>query len=208
MEMNTRLQVEHPVTELVMGVDLVKAQIITAMGQSLGWPAERQARGHAIECRLYAEDPYKGGIPSTGILNGIRFPSGPGRRLEIGFESGDEITSFYDPMIAKVIVWDETRPRAIKKMIRTLKDTVVFGVKTNIPLLIEMLSHVEFVEGRMTTHFVESHFAQGLKAKTPSTTQSELAEELYRTVTSSSMGATTSAGETQGPSPWSFGWRP
>jgi len=208
MEMNTRLQVEHPVTELVMGVDLVKAQIITAMGQSLGWPLERPVRGHAIECRLYAEDPYKGGIPSTGVLSGIRFPSGPGRRLEIGFEAGDEITSFYDPMIAKVIVWDETRPRAIKKMIRTLHDTVVFGVKTNIPLLIQMLSHVEFVEGRMTTHFVESHFAQGLKPKTPSATQLALAEELYRSVSSLSTGATTAGGETQGPSPWSFGWRP
>ena len=205
MEMNTRLQVEHPVTEMVAGVDLVKAQILTAQGQSLGWPESPQLRGHAIECRLYAEDPYQGGIPSTGKLGDYRFPFGPGRRLEIGFEPGDEITSFYDPMIAKVIVWDETRPRAIQKMVRTLQDTVIFGVKTNIPYLLQMLSHVEFVEGTMNTKFVETHFPQGLKPTELSSKQKQLGEELFRQVGSGSGGEVAGAGPSA-PSPWAHPW--
>src|SRR5690606_8709655 len=133
MEMNTRLQVEHPVTEMVLGVDLVKAQILTAMGEALNWPSEFTPRGHAIECRIYAEDPFKGGIPSTGQILAAHWPLGPFRRFEVGFEPGDEITSFYDSMFAKVIVWDESRIRAIQKMKKTLADTVIFGVHTNIP---------------------------------------------------------------------------
>lgn len=164
MEMNTRLQVEHPVTELVMGVDLVKAQLLTAMGQALPWPKEFTPRGHAIECRLYAEDPFRGGIPSTGKLLSTYWPAGPGRRFEIGFEPGDEVTSYYDSMIAKVIVWDETRIRAIQKMRQTLSETVVFGLQTNIPLLQKILSHDEFVSGTMTTRFFETHFSKPLEA--------------------------------------------
>ncbi|MBX3032623.1 MAG: ATP-grasp domain-containing protein [Bdellovibrionaceae bacterium] len=159
LEVNTRLQVEHPVTEMVLGMDLVKAQILTAMGEYVFDDRQmRVPRGHAIECRLYAENPYLGGIPSTGVLGTVEWPEGPGRRFEYGFEKGDEITSFYDPMIAKVIVWDETRPRAIRKMIRTLRDSVIFGVRTNIPYLIEILSHPEFVNGVMTTRFIENNF--------------------------------------------------
>jgi 3-methylcrotonyl-CoA carboxylase alpha subunit len=165
MEMNTRLQVEHPVTELVMGVDLVKAQILTAMERGPLWAqSELLPRGHSIECRVYAEDPYKGGIPSTGKVLGIHWPQGPGRRFDFGLEAGDEVTPYYDSMIAKVIVWDETRTRAIQKMKATLKETVVFGIKTNIPYLIEMLSHPDFVTGEMTTQFISKHFAGGLIA--------------------------------------------
>ena len=164
MEMNTRLQVEHPVTELVMGVDLVKAQILTAMGEPLAWPDDLRPRGHAIECRVYAEDPYRRGIPSVGPLLGLEWPHGPGRRFEVGFEAGDEITGHYDAMFAKVIVWDETRVRAIRKMKRTLEDCVIFGVRTNIPLLQKILSHEEFLNGSMTTAFFETHFAAGLDA--------------------------------------------
>ncbi|MFN9069038.1 MAG: acetyl/propionyl/methylcrotonyl-CoA carboxylase subunit alpha, partial [Bdellovibrionales bacterium] len=117
LEVNTRLQVEHPVTEMVMGIDLVKAQILTAQGQFIfSDSGVRAPHGHAIECRIYAEDPYKGGIPSTGLLGLVDWPEGPGRRFEYGFESGDSITSFYDPMIAKVIVWDESRPRCLEKL--------------------------------------------------------------------------------------------
>lgn len=164
LEVNTRLQVEHPVTEMVMGVDLVKAQILTAQGQFvISQDSMRQPHGHSIECRIYAEDPFKGGIPSTGLLGQVYWPEGPGRRFEFGFESGDTITSYYDPMIAKVIVWDETRPRAIEKMKQVLKDSVVFGVQTNIPYLIAILSHPEFVSGKMTTKFIETYFSEPLK---------------------------------------------
>ncbi|MBY0316687.1 MAG: ATP-grasp domain-containing protein, partial [Bdellovibrionales bacterium] len=152
LEMNTRLQVEHPVTEAVMGVDLVKAQILTRMGRMALWMQENlKPRGHAIECRIYAEDPYSVGIPSTGVLAFQYFPEGPGRRFDYGFEAGDEITPHYDSMIAKVIVWDESRPRALMKMVTTLKETIFFGVKTNIPFLIDMLQHPDFVNGKMST---------------------------------------------------------
>ncbi len=166
LEMNTRLQVEHPVTELICGVDLVKAQIVTAAGQSLLWDQKDIVpRGHAIECRLYAEDPYQNGVPSTGTLGTCHFPYGPGRRFDFGFESGDEITSYYDSMIAKAIVWDESRPRAIQKMLQALSETIIFGVKTNIPYLKEILTHREFVSGIMTTQFISKHFPEGLKSE-------------------------------------------
>jgi acetyl/propionyl-CoA carboxylase alpha subunit len=165
MEVNTRLQVEHPVTEEVVGVDLVKAQILTAMNEpAFPGGASFSIHGHSIECRLYAENPFQGGVPSTGLLGKVEFPEGPGRRFEYGFEAGDEITSYYDPMIAKVIVWDETRSRAIQKMIQVLKQTKIFGVHTNIPYLIEILSHPEFVSGTMTTRFIETHFSEPLKS--------------------------------------------
>ncbi|MFP5519433.1 MAG: acetyl/propionyl/methylcrotonyl-CoA carboxylase subunit alpha [Bdellovibrionia bacterium] len=164
LEVNTRLQVEHPVTEEVLGVDLVKAQILTAQGDFIfDTRKPLQPRGHSIECRIYAENPFMGGVPSTGKLGLIEWPEGPGRRFEYGFDEGDEITPFYDPMIAKVIVWDESRPRAIQKMIRVLKDSIVFGVHTNIPYLIEILSHAEFVNGTMTTRFIETYFADALQ---------------------------------------------
>ncbi len=172
LEVNTRLQVEHPVTEEVLGVDLVKMQILTAQGDFVHDNKQpRVPRGHAIECRIYAENPFMGGVPSTGLLGHVEWPEGPGRRYEYGFEAGDTITPFYDPMIAKVIVWDESRPRAIQKMIRVLKDSVVFGVHTNIPYLIEILSHKEFVMGTMTTRFIETYFSEPLKE--PALTETE-----------------------------------
>ncbi len=164
LEMNTRLQVEHPVTEMVLGVDLVKSQILLADGSFSLWPqADLKPRGHAIECRLYAEDPFKMGMPSTGLLGSMKWPHGPGRRFEVGFDQGDEITSFYDSMIAKVIVWEETRERCIQKMIGTLKETLVFGVHLNIPYLIEILEHEEFQNGKFTTQFIAENFSEGIR---------------------------------------------
>lgn len=200
MEMNTRLQVEHPVTELVLGVDLVKAQILTAQGLPLNWPKEFKARGHAIECRLYAEDPFKGGIPSTGKLLASHWPQGAGRRFEVGFDPEDEITSFYDPMIAKVIVWDESRIRAVQKMKRTLSETIVFGVRTNIPLLQEILSHEEFLNGSMTTRFFETHFAKGLKEPELTQSESKLAQQVAAHLQESD------SGEAKESSPWAHTW--
>lgn len=166
LEVNTRLQVEHPVTEMVMGVDLVKAQIRAAQQEPVF--QERDVwipRGHAIECRIYAEDPERGGIPSIGVLGTVRFPEGPGRRFDYGFENGDEVTEFYDSMIAKAIVWDESRPRAIQKMLKVLDETVIFGVKTNIPLLKRIIGHPDFVRGIMTTRFMEQHFSEPIQVE-------------------------------------------
>ncbi len=212
LEVNTRLQVEHPVTEEVLGVDLVKMQILTAQGQFIFSSKDiRLPKGHAIECRVYAENPRQGGMPSTGKLGTVFWPEGPRRRYEYGFESGDTITSYYDPMIAKVIVWDETRPRAIQKMIRTLKDSVVFGVHTNIPYLIEILNHPEFQSGVMTTRFIENNFADGLPPQSETKTWPQ---EVYKAFTAqfgkdgtTSNSAVKTAGREMVSSPWSATWR-
>lgn len=211
LEMNTRLQVEHPVTEMVLGVDLVKAQILTAAEQFAIWrQADLVPRGHAIECRVYAEDPYNRGLPSTGELVGLHWPEGPGRRFEVGFEAGDEITPFYDPMIAKIIVWDEDRPRAIRKMRKVLDETVIFGVRANIPYLKAIISHPDFVHGTMTTQFIQTHFPEGLTAKELTDKQKAFAQRALQlaaaptrsdaTVGESSLGASLSA-------PWMGQWR-
>jgi 3-methylcrotonyl-CoA carboxylase alpha subunit len=205
MEMNTRLQVEHPVTELVMGVDLVKQQILTAMGKAVLWPMDIQPRGHAIECRLYAEDPYQNGIPSTGRLLATEWPQGAGRRFEVGFEAGDEITPFYDSMFAKAIVWDESRVRAIQKMKRVLAETIVFGVRTNIPLLQEILSHPEFVSGEMTTRFFETHFSKALPAPEFSQSEQKMIQDLSAQVAELSTETAAASSEAN---PWAFTWRP
>lgn len=204
LEVNTRLQVEHPVTEMVVGVDLVKAQILTAMENYVFDASKpRVPRGHSIECRIYAEDPFAGGIPSTGLLGTVHWPEGPGRRFEFGFEAGDEITSYYDPMIAKAIVWDETRPRAIQKMIKTLEDSIIFGVKTNIPYLIEILSHPEFVSGKMTTRFIEKNFPDALTSSEITPVQKAFFDFAARAVkTPSSVGGFA----LEAASPWTHPW--
>ncbi len=207
LEVNTRLQVEHPVTEEVLGVDLVKMQILTADNAFVF--SERDIRipkGHSIECRVYAENPYMNGMPSTGKLGTVHWPEGPRRRFEYGFESGDVITSHYDPMIAKVIVWDENRPRSIEKMIRVLKDSTVFGVHTNIPYLIEILSHDEFIQGTMTTRFIETYFAEGLRSKHNEADRKKFSQDTYKQLIQKSAGSTNTTG-IQDQSPWMSYWR-
>ena len=209
LEMNTRLQVEHPVTEMVLGVDLVKAQILTAADEFMIWKqTDLIPRGHAIECRVYAEDPYRGGMPSTGKLGAMHFPEGPGRRFEVGFEEGDEITPYYDPMVAKIIVWDETRPRAIRKMLRTLDETFVFGVRLNIPYLKAILMNPEFVDGTMTTQFISKYLSEGLPAQKMSDEQESFAKAAYSSAAASvtAIGNRSSATNSV-VSPWQQHWR-
>ncbi len=204
LEVNTRLQVEHPVTEEVLNVDLVKMQLLTAQGNFVFSPQEiRIPKGHSIECRVYAENPYQSGMPSTGKLGLVSWPEGPRRRFEYGFEAGDIITPHYDPMIAKVIVWDENRNRAIEKMIRTLKDSIVFGVHTNIPYLIEILNHQEFRSGKMTTKFIETYFAEGLKPKIADEQIRAWAQAINRAMKNSNN--VSQKGEVV--SPWTSHWR-
>ncbi len=155
LEMNTRLQVEHPVTELVTGIDLVRHQILIAAGESLSLTQEQiSPRGHAIEMRLYAEDPDQDFLPSTGSITRFVKPEGPGIRVDSGIDSGDEITQYYDPMIAKLIVYGEDRPAAIARMRATLEQTIVFGVRTNAPLLHAIAMHPAFEEGYTHTNFL------------------------------------------------------
>jgi 3-methylcrotonyl-CoA carboxylase alpha subunit len=158
LEMNTRLQVEHPVTELVTGIDLVRHQILIAAGEPLRISQEEiSPRGHAIEMRLYAEDPDQGFLPSTGTVTRFIRPEGPGIRVDNGIESGDEITQFYDPMIAKFIVYGEDRPSAIARTHKALERSAVFGVKTNAQLLHAIAIHPAFQAGLTYTSFLQEH---------------------------------------------------
>lgn len=201
LEMNTRLQVEHPVTELVLGVDLVKAQILTMMNRFSVWDQDLLTpRGHAIECRIYAEDPFSVGIPSTGKLGFQHWPDGPGRRYEYAFEEGDEVTSFYDSMIAKVIVWDETRPRAIKKVLRVLDECIVFGVKTNIPALKQIINHPDFVDGTFNTQFISKYFSEGATPSLANAFDQKIADLCLQKVSE------VSTGDSQQKSPWNQRW--
>jgi acetyl/propionyl-CoA carboxylase alpha subunit len=156
LEMNTRLQVEHPVTELVTGLDLVHWQIRVAAGEPFPFAQSHfTQRGHAIECRVYAEDPANGFLPSTGKLLQYVEPRGPGIRVDSGFATGDEVTHFYDPLLAKLIVQAENREAAIQRMQMALKEFVVHGVATNIDFLQALLSHPDFANGNVSTRWVE-----------------------------------------------------
>jgi len=158
LEMNTRLQVEHPVTELVTGLDLVRQQIRIAAGEPLDIAQEAiSPRGHAIEVRLYAEDPQQNFLPSTGTISSFVSPGGPGVRVDSGVQSGDEISQYYDPMIAKLIVYGEDRPAAIARLRDALRQQAVFGVQTNASLLLAIADHPAFSEGQTYTNFLETY---------------------------------------------------
>ncbi len=166
--MNTRLQVEHPVTELVTGLDLVKLQFAIAAGESLPFTqADVTQRGHAIECRIYAEDPHNHFLPAVGTVARFIPPEGPGIRVDSGIQSGDEITIHYDPMIAKLIVYDATRAGAIRRMLSALDQTVILGTTTNIPFLRALLEHPTFVAGQVDTRFVDDHLQSLLPQQPP-----------------------------------------
>jgi len=159
LEMNTRLQVEHPVTELVTGIDLAQWQIRIASGEKFPFKqTDFMQRGHAVECRIYAEDPSNGFLPSTGKLLQFIEPHGPGIRVDSGFAKGDEVTHFYDPLLAKLIVYAENRNSAIQKMQNALKDFIVHGVVTNIDYMQAVLSQEDFVNGKVTTRWIEKEF--------------------------------------------------
>ena len=159
LEMNTRIQVEHPVTELVVGLDLVQWQIRIAAGEKFPFRQEDfTQRGHAIECRVYAENPAQGFVPSTGRLLRYIEPRGPGVRVDSGFSRTCDITHFYDPLLAKLIVHAEDRPAAIKKMQGALREFIIHGVATNIDFMQAVLAHADFAKGLVTTRWVETKF--------------------------------------------------
>ncbi|HTL45486.1 MAG TPA: acetyl-CoA carboxylase biotin carboxylase subunit [Vicinamibacterales bacterium] len=164
LEMNTRLQVEHPVTEAVTGLDLVRAQLQVAMGQPLPWQQSNlHQRGHAIECRVYAEDPSAGFLPQAGPLLLYREPSGPGIRVDSGVEEGKDVGVYYDPMLAKLVAWGETREAAIERSIQALERFPVLGVRTNIEFLGRTLSHAAFRAGDTHTGFIDEHLEELLE---------------------------------------------
>ena len=156
LEMNARLQVEHPVTEAVLGLDMVEWQVRIANGEPLTLQQEDiQPRGHAIECRIYAEDPYRDFVPYTGTLLRWRPPSGPGLRLDSGVFEGQEVSIYYDPMLAKLIAWAPTRELSLRRMEVALSQFLALGVVTNIPLLRAVVGHHQFQRGEYDTGFLE-----------------------------------------------------
>ncbi|MEZ4516669.1 MAG: acetyl-CoA carboxylase biotin carboxylase subunit [Chloroflexota bacterium] len=159
LEMNTRLQVEHPVTELVTGTDIVQEQLRVARGRRLRLQQEDvRIQGWAIECRINAEDPYNNYMPSTGAITSIQLPTGPGVRVDTGVVSGSEISPYYDSMISKLICYGETRAEVVMRMRRALEEYRIMGVKTNIPFHQHMMDSHRFLSGQFDTKFVEDRF--------------------------------------------------
>jgi acetyl-CoA carboxylase biotin carboxylase subunit len=166
MEMNTRLQVEHPITEATTGVDLAKWQLRIASGMELTFKQnDLVQRGHALECRIYAEDPSNGFLPSIGTLEKVEIPIGPNIRNDTGVETNFYVSPYYDPMLAKLAVNSENREESINKMIWALSHYVVLGVTTNISFLKKVLEHPEFRKGNITTHFINDYFREWLVTK-------------------------------------------
>jgi acetyl-CoA carboxylase biotin carboxylase subunit len=155
LEMNTRLQVEHPVTEMITGLDLVRWQVKIAAGEELPFAQDDLTRrGHALQCRIYAEDPENNFMPSPGLIADMEAPEGPGVRVDAGVYSGATVPVHYDPMISKLIVWGEDRAHAIARMKRALHEYVVAGIESNIAFHLEVLDHPDFASGRYDTEFV------------------------------------------------------
>ncbi len=175
LEMNTRLQVEHPVTELVTGHDLVHLQVRIASGERLPVSqAEVTWSGSAIECRIYAEDPDTGFLPSPGMIRQLREPSGPGIRLDSGVYQGWNVPLDYDPMLAKLIAWGETREMAAARLRRALAEYVVLGIRSNIPYFRAILADAEFLAGRLHTGFLDN-FEQRRSAEIPDAAMARIA---------------------------------
>jgi 3-methylcrotonyl-CoA carboxylase alpha subunit len=205
MEMNTRLQVEHPVTEMITGLDLVEWQIRIAAGENLPLTQEQvPLNGHAIEVRIYAEEPEKGFLPSVGRLACFQTPAPSAHvRLDTGVEQGDEITPHYDPMIAKLIVWDRTRDAAIERMLGALAQTRIVGVGHNVNFLSRLVDHAAFREGRMDTGLIERERAALMPAST------ELSQEVFQVAALAQLAHEREQARAQSNSPWSIadGWR-
>ena len=209
LEMNTRLQVEHPVTESVTGIDLVTWQLRVAAGEPLPFAqADVRRRGHAIECRVYAEDPATGFLPSIGEIAHYARPSGPGVRVDDGIESGSAVSPYYDPMLAKIITWGQDRAEAIRKMDRALRETVVLGVATNIGYLRDILTVPAFLAGRTSTNFLTEHMAEW-RPPVGASEEEWIAAAVYEVLGRTTDDRPQTTGSSQVYDPWEAarGWR-
>jgi acetyl-CoA carboxylase biotin carboxylase subunit len=169
LEMNTRLQVEHPVTEMITGLDLVKEQIRVARGEKLSFAqSDLKINGHAVEVRVYAEDPANNFLPDIGRLQTYQRPQGPGVRVDDGFEEGMDIPIYYDPMIAKLVTFGKDREEAILRMVRAIDDYRIVGVETTLPFCKFVLQHEAFVKGEFDTHFISKYFKPDMLNKSDS----------------------------------------
>jgi 3-methylcrotonyl-CoA carboxylase alpha subunit len=212
MEMNTRLQVEHPVTELTLGIDLVEWQLKIAAGEPLPWRQEDvRAHGHAIEVRLYAEDPENGFLPGSGRLEVLELPApGPRVRIDSGVAQGDEVTIHYDPMIAKLIVHDRTRPLAIERLKDALADTTVVGPKSNVEFLETLARHPRFVAGAIDTGYLDRALGEVLVPKGAAPEPAIAAAATLALLSEEAATRVAQAASADPHSPWARadGWRP
>jgi len=201
LEVNARLQVEHPVTELVTGEDLVEWQLRVAFGEPLPKTQEQiRSRGHAIECRIYAEDAARGFLPSSGTVLALEEPHIPGVRIDTGIREGSEISVYYDPILSKVIAFGDTRELAIRKMREALNQYMLLGVATAMELLRDVLGHADFAAGNLSTHFLDEHFPNWQPSKP---TETDLAAALLAaTKTTARRAASSEDGKRGIPSPW------
>ena len=204
MEMNTRLQVEHPVTELITGQDLVEWQLRVAAGEPLPASSEQLAiNGHALEARIYAEDPDNHFLPATGRLNHLRFPETTAHvRVDTGVRQGDTISIHYDPMIAKLIVWDKDRNNCLRRMVEALRQTQVAGVMTNIDFLAAVISHQAFQEAEFDTGFIERHQADLSPGNEPAPPEILSLAALYRVLRRTCQAGENAAISADPTSPW------
>jgi 3-methylcrotonyl-CoA carboxylase alpha subunit len=210
IEMNTRLQVEHPVTEAVTGLDLVEWQLRVAAGEAL--PVCQQdlsLAGHAIEARIYAEDPRREFLPQTGTIHRLVLPPPEIARVDTGVRQGDEVTPFYDPMIAKIIAWGEDRPAALGRLRRALAKTAVLGVTTNLDFLARLIAHPDFISAEVDTGFIDHHRAAVLPPRGPAPDRVLAAAALSRLITREAASKAEAARSGDPFSPWARvdGWR-
>ena len=207
LEMNTRLQVEHPVTEAVVGVDLVHAQLRVASGEPL--PFTQRAlmqRGHAIECRIYAEDPAQGFLPQAGTLLFYSEPQGPGIRVDSGVTQGSEVSVHYDPMLAKLIVSAATREEARLRAMAALRAYAILGIRTNIPFLLQVLEHPQFIAAAIDTRFLDRE-APSLAAQIPTDVPAALMQFAREHVAAGTFGSGGTKGTAIDPFTALRGWR-
>jgi 3-methylcrotonyl-CoA carboxylase alpha subunit len=210
IEMNTRLQVEHTVTEAVSGLDLVEWQLRVAAGEPL--PRHQQdlaAAGHAVEARLYAEDPDRDFLPQTGVLHGLRLPPPELARVDTGARQGDRVSALYDPLIAKIIAWGEDRPAAIRRLRRALAETAVLGLRTNLGFLARLAAEPDFAAGALDTGFIERHRAALMPPHRPAPDTALAAAALSRLGARAATAAVAAQGSGDPYSPWAGndGWR-
>ncbi|HZE88613.1 MAG TPA: biotin carboxylase N-terminal domain-containing protein, partial [Verrucomicrobiae bacterium] len=208
MEVNARIQVEHPVTELVTGVDLVRAQIEIARGDRLGLRQDRlQPRGWAIECRILAEDPANGFRPSPGRILALRLPAGPGIRVDTALQAGDEITLHYDALIAKLLAWGSDRNEAIARLRRAVDEFLVAGIRTTLPFDRALLSDPDFVAGRLDIGFVDRVMPRLTSAMQETGPDAEIAAIAAAVRATEEASRPASREAVPGPGPWSLAGR-
>jgi len=202
LEVNARLQVEHPVTEMVCGIDLVHAQIRIASGEKLWFKQSDLAqRGHAIECRIYAEDPENSFLPSAGKILFMKEPSGPGVRHDCGIYSGSEVSVYYDPILSKLVTWAPDRDTCCQRMVSALNDFPILGTKTNIEFLRDAVAHPEFKNGNTFTNFIPVNMPDWMPVISPETfDKSLITASIYSNNKRSSNN--TVSGDNEIPSPW------